>query len=74
MKVSSIKQAQISKITSITRKVIHTDEISNIESMVVGPESVVDARIPTTVGAYNMIGGGDGGCSGGDKEEINDKA
>lgn len=41
--------------------------------MVFGPESVVDAGIPTTVGANDVVGGGDGGCSGGEEEETSDK-
>lgn len=37
-----------------------TDEVADIESLVVGPESVVNARVPSTVGANYVVGGGDG--------------
>lgn len=43
-----------------------TDEIADIECMVVGPESVINARVPATVGTNNVVGGGDRreGCNG----------
>lgn len=34
--------------------------------MIVGPEGVVDARVPSSVGTDNVVCGGDGG---GDEEE-----
>ena len=34
-----------------------TDEVADIESLVVGPESVVIARVPAAVGAHNMVCG-----------------
>lgn len=37
--------------------------------MVVGPESVVDARVPAAVGADDVVGGGDDGGGGGEDEE-----
>ena len=36
-----------------------TYEVTNIEGVVVDPESVVDPRVPSLVGTNNVIGGGD---------------
>jgi len=35
-----------------------TYEVTNIEGVVVGPKSVVDARVPSLVGTNNVISGG----------------
>lgn len=42
-------------------KIVRTDEISNVESLVVGPKGVVYAWVPAFVGSNNVVGGGDGG-------------
>lgn len=38
-----------------------TDKIANIESVVVGPKSVVKARVPATIRTHNVVSGGDYG-------------
>lgn len=42
-------------------KIVRTDEISNVESLVIGPKGVVYAWVPAFVGSNNVVGGGDGG-------------
>ncbi|MCD9646718.1 hypothetical protein HAX54_036872 [Datura stramonium] len=42
---------------------VRTDEVTDIEGLVVAPKSVVDVRIPTFVSSDNVISGGDGRCN-----------
>lgn len=44
-----------------------TDEVADVEGLVVSPESVVDAGVPALVDADNMVG-----CGGGGEEEEED--
>ena len=46
-----------------------TDKITDIECLVIGPESIVIARVPATVGTNNVVGSGDRreDSNGGDK-------
>ena len=48
-----------------------TDEVVDVECMIVRLESVVHSGIPAAVGADDMVGGADGGDSsgGGDEED-----
>lgn len=46
-----------------------TDEVVDVEGVVVGPESVVDAGVPAAVAADDVVGSGDGGDGGGGGEE-----
>lgn len=47
----------------------HTDEVADVEGMVVGPESIVDSGVPPPVGAHNVVGGGDDAGRGDEDEE-----
>ena len=47
-----------------------TDEIADKECVVVGPESVVNSRVPSAISAYNVVCGGDG--SNAEEEEQGD--
>ena len=38
---------------------LHTDKVSNIEGVVVGPKGVVDAGVPAAVGTNNVVGSKD---------------
>lgn len=39
-----------------------TDLVVDVEGVVVGPEGVVDARVPASVAAHDVVGGrGEGG-------------
>lgn len=38
-----------------------TDEVADVEGLVVGPEGVVDAWVPALVNADYVVGGGGGG-------------
>lgn len=51
-----------------------TDEIANIEGVIVGPESVVDARVPAFVSTHNVVSGGSGGGRDEDEEAQEDEA
>ena len=54
------------------REGLHTDKVSNIEGVVVGPKGVVDAGVPAAVGTNNVVGSKD--CwSGGDEEDEEDE-
>ncbi|EEF49232.1 conserved hypothetical protein [Ricinus communis] len=46
----------------------YTDKISNIEGVIIGPKSIVDARIPAFVSTNNVVSGSCGG-SGRDEDE-----
>lgn len=35
-----------------------TDKVADVEGLVVSPEGVVDAGVPSAVGSDNMVGGG----------------
>lgn len=48
---------------------IRTDIITSIEGLVVGPKSVVHARVPAFVSSDDVVGGVDGG--GKEEEEEN---
>ena len=41
------------------REGLHTDKVSNIEGVVVGPKGVVDAGVPAAVGTNNVVGSKD---------------
>lgn len=58
--------------TYTEREGLHTDKVSNIEGVVVGPKGVVDAGVPAAVGTNNVVGSKD--CwSGGDEEDEEDE-
>lgn len=45
------------KIERVVRSVIVlTNEIADIESVVIGPKSVVHTRVPATVSTYDVVG------------------
>lgn len=48
------------KIFNNNERVI-TDEVADVEGLVVGPEGVVDAWVPALVNADYVVGGGGGG-------------
>lgn len=52
---------------------LHTDEVTDEEGLVIGPEGVVDAGVPASVGADDVVGGVDGGRGGGDQKEEEEK-
>ena len=45
--------------TYTEREGLHTDKVSNIEGVVVGPKGVVDAGVPAAVGTNNVVGSKD---------------
>lgn len=46
-----------------------TDEVADVEGVVISPESVVDRRIPPFVSSDYVVGGGDGGSDRGENEK-----
>lgn len=48
---------------------IRTDIITSIEGLVVGPKSVVHARVPAFVSSDDVVGGVDGGGKEEEEEE-----
>lgn len=46
-----------------------TDEVVDVEGLVVGPQRVVDVGVPPEVAADDVVGGGDKGHGDGEEEE-----
>lgn len=46
-----------------------TDEVVDVEGLVVGPQRVVDVGVPPEVAADDVVGGGDEGHGDGEEEE-----
>lgn len=47
------------KIEKEVRVKESTDEVSDVEGLIVGPKGVVDARVPAFVSTHNVVSSGD---------------